>query len=59
MASTSLRFEDILDGASNSLSWKGRVTLLLEESDLWDIIEKVVTPPVDPHHLATHKKRMK
>jgi hypothetical protein len=34
MASSSLRFEDILDGASNFLSWKVRVTLLLEENDL-------------------------
>jgi hypothetical protein len=34
MASTSLRFEDRLDGSSNFLSWKVRVTLLLEENDL-------------------------
>jgi hypothetical protein len=34
MTSTSLRFENRLDGASNFLSWKVRVTLLLEENDL-------------------------
>jgi hypothetical protein len=34
MATASLRFEDRLDGASNFLSWKVRVTLLLEENDL-------------------------
>jgi hypothetical protein len=45
MASTSLRFEDKLDGASNFLSWKVRVTLLLEENDLWDIVKNVVTLP--------------
>jgi hypothetical protein len=43
MASTNLRFEDILDGALNFLSWKVRVMLLLEENDLWDIFEDVVT----------------
>jgi hypothetical protein len=37
MSLASLRFEDRLDGASNFLSWKVRVTLLLEENDLWDI----------------------
>jgi hypothetical protein len=42
MASTSLIFEDRLDGAKNFLSWKVRVTLLLEENDLWDIIKDVV-----------------
>jgi hypothetical protein len=40
MATTCLRFEDRLDGASNFLSWKVRVTLLLEENDLCDIIKK-------------------
>jgi hypothetical protein len=34
MASTSVRFEDRLDGASNFLSWKVRVALLLEEKSL-------------------------
>jgi hypothetical protein len=29
-----LRFEDRLDGVLNFLSWKVRVTLLLEENDL-------------------------
>jgi hypothetical protein len=48
MASNSLRFEDRLDGASNFLSWKVRVTLLLEENDLWDIVKDVVVTPIDP-----------
>jgi hypothetical protein len=34
MASTNLKFEDRLNGASNFLSWKVRVALLLEENDL-------------------------
>jgi hypothetical protein len=33
-----LRFEDRFDGTLNLLSWKVRVTLLLEENDFWDII---------------------
>jgi hypothetical protein len=43
MALNSLKVEDKLDGASNFLSWKVRVTLLLEENDLWDIVKNVVT----------------
>jgi hypothetical protein len=58
MASTSLRFEDILDGALNFLSWKVRVTLLLEENDLWDIVKNVATPPIDPQELVAHNKRV-
>jgi hypothetical protein len=57
MASTSLRFEDKLDGASNFLSWKVRVTLLLEENDLWDIVKDAVTPPTDLWQLAAHNKK--
>jgi hypothetical protein len=48
MATTCLRFEDRLDGASNFLSWKVRVTLLLEDNDFWDIIKNVLTLPIDP-----------
>ena len=47
MATTNLWFEDRLDGASNFLSWKARVTLLLKEHDLWEIVEKVVHVPTD------------
>ena len=57
MASTSLRFEDRLDGASNLLSWKVRLTLLLEENDLWDIVKDVATPPTDPQRLIAHNMR--
>jgi hypothetical protein len=43
MAYTRLKFEDRLNGALNFLSWKVRVTLLLEENDLWDIVKDVVS----------------
>lgn len=45
MASTCLRVENILDGVSNFLSWKARVT---KEHDLWEIVDKVVPRPTDP-----------
>jgi hypothetical protein len=57
MALASLKFEDRLDGTSNFLSWKVRVTLLLEENDLYDIVKDVVPSPTDPRQLATHKKK--
>jgi hypothetical protein len=53
MASTSLMFEDKLDGASNFLSWRVRVTLLLEEN-----VKNVATPPKDPQELVAHNKRV-
>jgi hypothetical protein len=57
MATTSLRFGDRLDGASNFLAWKVRVTLLLEENHLWDMVKDVVSPPTDPQQLVAHNKR--
>jgi hypothetical protein len=59
MATTSLRFEDQLDGASNFLSWKARVTLLLKEHDLWEIIEKVVPTLTDVAKKAALEKDIK
>jgi hypothetical protein len=59
MALNSLRFEDRLDGASNFLSWKVRVTLLLEKNDLWDIVKNVVATSTNPRDLASHKKEVK
>jgi len=47
MATTSLRFEDRLVGASNFLPWKARVTSLLKENDIWEIVDKVVPSPTD------------
>jgi hypothetical protein len=34
MAATPLRVEDRLDGSSNFLSWKAKVTLVLKEFNL-------------------------
>jgi hypothetical protein len=57
METTPLRVEDRLDGASNFLSWKARVTLALKEYDLWELVDKVVTPPTDPTTLEAHNKK--
>jgi hypothetical protein len=57
MATTPLRVEDRLDGASNFLSWKARVTLALKEYDLWELVDKAVTPPTDLTTLDAHNKK--
>jgi hypothetical protein len=46
-----------LDGASNFLSWKVRVPLLLEENNLRDIAKDLVLSPIDPSLLIAHKKK--
>jgi hypothetical protein len=56
MVST-LRVEDRLDGATNFRAWKARLLLLLEENDLKDYVEMVISDPNDPRELAAHKKR--
>jgi hypothetical protein len=57
METTPLRVEDRLDGASNFLSWKERVILALKEYDLWELVDKVVTPPTDLAALEAHNKK--
>jgi hypothetical protein len=57
MEKTLLRFEDTLDGASNYLSWKERVTLAFKKYDLWELVDKVVTPLIDPTALEAHNKK--
>jgi hypothetical protein len=56
METMSVRFENRLDGASNFLSWKERVTFLLKENHLWEIVDKVVPSPIDPQELASQEK---
>jgi hypothetical protein len=59
MAMACLRFEDRLDGASNSLSCKVRVTLLLKEYGLWETTEKVFSTPTDAAEKESLKKDIK
>ena len=43
-----MKVEDRLDGASNFISWKSRVLLILEENDLLKFVnEKVPEPEVE------------
>jgi hypothetical protein len=57
MGSVSLRIEKRLDGTSNFLSWKERVTLALKEYDLWELVDKVLVPPTNFSSLAAHEKK--
>jgi hypothetical protein len=50
---TGLRVEDRLDGAVNFGAWKGRMILILQESELWDIVENSTTNPVTIPTYAT------
>jgi hypothetical protein len=36
---------------------RARVTFLLKEHDLWEIVEKVVPPPTNATQLAAHEKK--
>jgi hypothetical protein len=40
---TGLRVEDRLDGATKFGAWKERMILLLQENELWDIVENTTT----------------
>jgi hypothetical protein len=58
---TGLRIEDRLDGAINFGAWKERMVLLLQESELWEIVENSTTNPVNvptnPTLLAIYTKK--
>jgi hypothetical protein len=58
---SSLRVEDRLDGATNFGAWKERMILLLQENELWDIVENTTTHPVvvptDVTLLAAYTKK--
>ena len=57
MTSTSLRVEDKFNGSSNFLSWKTRVTLVLKEYDLWELVDKEVVQLTDLTALVAHEKK--
>ena len=59
MATSRLRVEDKLDGGENRVPWRARIVLLLEECELLEIVESVVTLPIDPIVLAEFKKNVK
>jgi hypothetical protein len=59
MSASQMRVEDRLAGASNWSPWKARMVFVLEDLELWDIVEAVVPPiPVTaPVLVAEFRKR--
>jgi hypothetical protein len=59
MSASQMRVEDRLAGTSNWSSWKARMVFVLEDLELWDIVEAVVPPiPVTaPVLVAEYRKR--
>jgi len=51
-----LRVEDRSNGDEKFSPWKDSIVLLLEELDLWDIVDKVVTIPIDATLLDKYNK---
>ena len=43
---TGFRIEVRLDGAVNFSPWKARIVLILQDSELWDIVNNTTTNPV-------------
>lgn len=54
---TGLSVEDRLNGAENFSPWKDRIALLLEEFELWDIVDKAVTIPTNATLLVEYNKK--
>jgi hypothetical protein len=54
---TRLRFEDRMDGATNFSPWKERIALLLEENEIWDIVENTQVVPTYTTLLAAFNKK--
>jgi hypothetical protein len=59
MSSSQMCVEDRLDGSSNWSPWKVRIVFVLENLELWDIVQAVVhvPPSIDPLLLAEFRKR--
>jgi hypothetical protein len=59
MSASQMRVEDRLAGASNWSSWKARMVFILEDLELWDIVEVVVPaiPVTAPVLVAEYRKR--
>ena len=49
-------FEDQLDGISNCLQWKVRMSVVLKEKNIWNYVSSVVVAPIaDPIALDLHE----
>jgi hypothetical protein len=58
MSVSQMRVEDRLVEASNWLPWKARIVFVLENLELWDIVEAVVpvNPVISPVLVAEFRK---
>jgi len=57
MANFGLQECHMLEGVSNFVTWKCRLQNLLEEVELWYLVDKDVTPPTNPKDLVEHTKK--
>jgi hypothetical protein len=57
MASSSVKAEDRLEGASNLNAWKARAFNILEKGDLDELVTKVMEEPTSNAGRADYKKR--
>jgi hypothetical protein len=57
MASSSVKAEDSLEGASNFNAWKVRVFNILEEGDLDELVTRLMEEPTSNVGRASYKKR--
>ena len=53
---TRLRVENRFDGHSNFGAWKERIINVLEEAEVWGIVEKTIVLPTNADELAAYKK---
>ena len=58
MVASGLRDQDRLEGASNYVIWKARISFLLDEHDLKNFIGSTLAEPVDVAPLRAFKKNM-
>jgi hypothetical protein len=57
MASTSVKVEDRLIGASNFNAWKSRIVKILEKNDLEEFITRVIEEPTSNTASAAYRKK--
>jgi hypothetical protein len=59
MSTSQMHVEDRLAGASNWSPWKARIVFVLEDLELWDIVEVAVPipPTIAPVLLEEFRKR--
>lgn len=58
MAANGLRDQDRLDGSSNYLIWKARMSCLLDEHFLKIYVDNMVVEPTNPDPLKKYKEEM-